>query len=283
MEAPSPADHGGRLRRGPATGAEGGALQAIFPDSPPCPAGSTGTRGRWLSAAATSAARGGATAPGRQPPRPFGPPWPRSARGVSARSQGCAPGTGSRPAAPMPASRSPAPGPREGPSALAPGSSGARRHRPAGAAPPPRRPRTGPRLRGEPPRCRGREAGTEQCRGRRALPAPSLPSSRSRREPLKQCWGPSRSVAPVPRPQVSTRPRLSTAPGPGQRKTSNKPLAGGGCLLTTGVLIRVRHRVGCQVGSARFATLMDRRAHDNGYQLRPQSGVLELFTHPFLD
>jgi hypothetical protein len=136
--------------------------------------------------------------------------------------------------------RAPAPGPREGPSALAPGSSGARRHRPAGAAPPPRRPRTGPRLRGEPPRCRGREAGTEQCRGRRALPAPSLPSSRSRREPLKQCWGPPRSVAPVPRPQVSTPPRLSTAPGPGQRKTSNKPLAGGGCLLTTRVLIRVR-------------------------------------------
>src|SRR5262249_15033790 len=46
--------------------------------------------------------------------------------------------------------------------------------------------------------------------------------------------------APAYRNHVRTPDRRLPAPGPGKRKKSKKPLRGGVCLLTKGVLISVR-------------------------------------------
>jgi hypothetical protein len=55
----------------------------------------------------------------------------------------------------------------------------------------------------------------------------------------RRVWCSHVRSAPLYGNHVRTHNRLLTAPGPGQRKKSTKPLTGVVCLLTTGVLIRV--------------------------------------------
>jgi hypothetical protein len=92
------------------------------------------------------------------------------------------------------------------------------------------------------PLCIGRYEGTKFFLGRRAYPqwlsALVTPVTTA---PQYVCGAATLGWAPVHRKQVRTRDRLSTAPGPGKRKKNEKnPLTGVVCLLTKGVLIRVR-------------------------------------------
>jgi Transposase len=58
----------------------------------------------------------------------------------------------------------------------------------------------------------------------------------------RRVWCSHRRSAPSYGNHVRTHNRLLTAPGPGKRQKSKKPLTGVVCLLTTGVLIRVGRR-----------------------------------------
>jgi DDE superfamily endonuclease len=59
--------------------------------------------------------------------------------------------------------------------------------------------------------------------------------------PSISVWCSHMSAAPAERNQVRTRCQRMTTPGATRRKKSKNPLSGDVCLLTTGVLIRVRH------------------------------------------
>jgi hypothetical protein len=98
-----------------------------------------------------------------------------------------------------------------------------------------RTPRVQPRL------CRGRQEGTAMCRGPRAPYESALCLPSPWQEPLKTCVGQSRGRPP----QMAMQPAPVARDGrrsacPPAEKLWHNPLQGGVCLLTKGVLIRVR-------------------------------------------
>ena len=93
---------------------------------------------------------------------------------------------------------------------------------------------------GPPCVCGGRSEGPEKLRGHREPDEHALAPLSRWREPLKTCVVPSRSRTSRRQCRRHTLPQTDDAWPEAQRKTWEHPLSGSVCLLTTGVLIRVR-------------------------------------------
>ena len=89
---------------------------------------------------------------------------------------------------------------------------------------------------------RGRRRGEAAARPACVLLHAPVPGCASRHT----CWVPPGARAPGHSHPGSSSARLSTPPRPGKRQKRQKPLRGEVCLLTTGVLIRVRRGLGQQ-------------------------------------